>query len=130
MPIPDDERFEAYLKQFQPQIPKPLPTRVSTRPSRRGILMACAATVAVIGTAALYVHREQTHVTETAGSRGTAPRYIGAQPLTARSANAMLATAPSYKALVDEMAFRSEAIQPPKGKLSAVAVLAKEKINP
>jgi hypothetical protein len=46
-----------------------------------------------------------------------------------RSANALMAKAPSFKAMVDDMAFRSQTIPLPKGKRSAVAVLAKEKIK-
>jgi hypothetical protein len=46
-----------------------------------------------------------------------------------RSANALIVKAPSFKALVDGMAFRSQTIPVPKGKLSAVAVLVKEKIK-
>jgi hypothetical protein len=38
-------------------------------------------------------------------------------------------TAPSFEAMVDEMAFRSQNIPLPKGKRSAVAVLGKEKIK-
>jgi len=51
------------------------------------------------------------------------------QPLTMRSANALVAKAPSFKAMVDDMAFRSQNIPLPKGKRSAVAVLGKEKIK-
>jgi hypothetical protein len=46
-----------------------------------------------------------------------------------RSANALMVKAPSFKALVDDMAFRSQAIPAPKGRLSAVGVLGKEKIK-
>jgi len=41
----------------------------------------------------------------------------------------LIVKAPSFKALVDGMAFRSQTIPVPKGKLSAVAVLGKEKIK-
>jgi hypothetical protein len=51
------------------------------------------------------------------------------QPLTMRSANALMAKAPSLKALVDDMAFHSQSIPLPTGKRSAVAVLGEEKIK-
>jgi len=51
------------------------------------------------------------------------------QPLTMRSANTLMVEAPSFQALADDMAFRSQTIPLPKGKRSAVAVLGKEKIK-
>jgi hypothetical protein len=51
------------------------------------------------------------------------------QPLTMRDANALLATAPSYKAAVDSMAFHNQGSIIPKNKQSTLAVLAKEKIK-
>lgn len=129
MPIPDDERLEAYLKQFRPLAPEPLPTTEAHRRARvRFVLWAgAAAAVAVLaGAATLHIHRERSSVVETASS--PAPRVrTDSQPLTMRSANALMVKAPSFKALVDDMAFRSTAIALPKGKLSAVAVLSKEK---
>jgi hypothetical protein len=46
-----------------------------------------------------------------------------------RSANALLAAAPSFKTAVDAMAFHSQTIPLPEGKRSAVSVLSKEKIK-
>jgi hypothetical protein len=46
-----------------------------------------------------------------------------------QSANALMAKAASFKAMVDGMSFRSQAVPLPKGKRSAVAVLGKEKIK-
>jgi hypothetical protein len=51
------------------------------------------------------------------------------QPLTMRDANALLATAPSYKAALDELAFHRQRSTVAKGKQSGLAVLAKEKIK-
>lgn len=129
MPIPDDERLEAYLKQFRPLVPEPLPTLESRRRARRRFALwagAAAAVAIVAGVATLHIHRERSSVVERAIS--PVPNGItDSQPLTMRSANALMVKAPSFKALVDNMAFRSTAIPLPKGKLSAVAVLSKEK---
>jgi hypothetical protein len=46
-----------------------------------------------------------------------------------RDANSLLASAPSYKAVLDEMAFHPRGSTVPKDKQSAVAVLSKEKIK-
>jgi hypothetical protein len=58
-----------------------------------------------------------------------AERHAPSEPLTMRSANAWLATAPSFKAAIDDLAFRSQASPLPQGKQSAIAVLRKEKIR-
>lgn len=129
MPIPDDERLEAYLKQFRPLVPEPLPALESRHRVRgRFVLWAgvAAAVAILVGAATLHIHRERSSVVETASS--SVPNGLtDSQPLTMRSANALLVKAPSFKALVDDMAFRSTTIPLPKGKLSAVAVLSKEK---
>jgi hypothetical protein len=49
--------------------------------------------------------------------------------LTIRGANALLATAPSYKAAMNELAFHPKSSSVPKDKQSALAVLGKEKIK-
>jgi hypothetical protein len=56
-------------------------------------------------------------------------QLVQQQPLTIRSANALLSAAPSFKAAVDDMAFRSSNIPIPKGKRSVVSELSKEKIK-
>jgi hypothetical protein len=40
-----------------------------------------------------------------------------------------MATTPSFKAMVDDMAFRLQTVPLPKGKRSAIAVLGKENIK-
>ncbi len=132
MPIPDEERFEANLKQFRPLVPEPLPTSGSRHRSRgRFVLWAgAAAGVAIlVGAAALHIHTQGVRVAETASSPSTTDPFTDRRPLTMRSANALIVKAPSFKALADGMAFRSQTIPVPKGKLSAVAVLGKEKIK-
>lgn len=132
MPIPDEERFEAYLKQFRPLVPEPLPTSRSRHRARgRFVLWAgAAAGVAIlVGAAALHIHMQRVRVAETTSSPATTDPFTDRQPLTMRSANALIVKSPSFKALVDGMAFRSQTIPVPKGKLSAVAVLGKEKIK-
>ena len=132
MPIPDEERFEAYLKQFRPLVPEPLPTSGSRNRARgRFVLWAgAAAGVAIlVGATALHIHTKRIRVAETTSYPATTGPFTDLQPLTMRSANALIVKSPSFKALVDGMAFRSQTIPVPKGKLSAVAVLGKEKIK-
>jgi hypothetical protein len=132
VPIPDEERFEAYLKQFRPLVPEPLLTSRSRYRARgRFVLWAGAAAglAVLVVAAALHIHTQRVRVAETTYSPATTDPFTDRQPLTMRSANALIIKAPSFKALVDGMAFDSQTIPVPKGKLSAVAVLGKEKIK-
>jgi hypothetical protein len=133
VPTLDDERFEAYLKQFVPLAPEPLPTVEPGHRARRafGLWTWAAAAVAifVLGALTLLLHTNRARVTETVGNVGNTEQLNGGRPLTMRSANALMAQAPSFKTMVDGMAFRSQTVPLPKGKRSAVAVLGKEKIK-
>ena len=133
MQTPDDERFEAYLKRFHPIAPEPVPTLSvghSSRPSPPlGIWLAAVAAILVIGVVILHVRSSQIVVSNTASDAAVSERHAPSEPLTIRSANAWLATAPSFKAAVDDLAFRSQTSPLPQGKQSAVAVLSKEKIR-
>jgi hypothetical protein len=130
---PDDEQFEAYLKRFHPIAPEPVPTLSVGHSSRRspslGIWLAAVAAILVIGAVTLHIRSSRIVVSNTASDAAVAERHAPSQPLTMRSANAWLATAPSFKAAVDDLAFRSQTSPLPQGKQSAVAVLSKEKIR-
>lgn len=133
MRTPDDEQFEAYLRRFHPIAPEPVPT-VSVSPSSRrslslGTRLAAVAAILVIGAVILHIRSNRVVVSNTAGDAAIAERHAPSEPLTMRSANAWLATAPSFKAAVDDLAFRSQTSSLPQGKQSAVAVLSKEKIR-
>jgi hypothetical protein len=129
----DDERFEAYLKRFHPIAPEPVPTLSVGHASRRspplGIWLAAVAAILVIGAVSLHVRSSRIVVSNTASDAAVSERHAPSEPLTIRSANAWLATAPSFKAAVDDLAFRSQTSPLPQGKQSAVAVLSKEKIR-
>ena len=133
MPTLDDERFEAYLKQFRPLVPEPLPTVEPSHGARRtfapGAWAAAAVAVLVLVALTLHMRTNRAPIAETVGSVGNPEHLQDSQPLTMRSANALMAKTPSFKAMVDDMAFRSQTVPLPKGKRSAVAVLRKEKIK-
>ena len=133
MPTLDDERFEAHLRRFRPLAPEPLPTVGASRRARRTFVLGAWATAAVailvVGALTLHIRTNRARVTETIGNVGNPGHLMEDQPLTMRSANALMAKAPSFKAMVDEMAFGSQDIPLPKGKRSAVALLGKEKIK-
>jgi len=100
-----DAHFEACLKQFHPLAPAPLPVERHGRASRRSfVLAACAAAAAVVLGAALIVfhsHAGGPQVAPLTESLAGTEQLVNAPPLTIRSANALLATAPSFKAAVD-----------------------------
>lgn len=131
MPIPDDEQFEAYLKRFHPLAPEALRFERQRHTAGRWFVVAAgvvgAAAVLVASVLSLHSHpnrRPSPHPIENAAS---AEQLVNAQPLTMRRANALLATAPSFKAAVDEMAFPPKAAPLSKDERSALAVLSKEK---
>jgi hypothetical protein len=130
---PDDEQFEAYLKRFHPIAPEPVPTLNVSHSSRRslslGTWLAAVAAILILGAVLLHIRSNRVVVSNTAGDAAIAERHAPSEPLTMRSANAWLATAPSFKAAVDDLAFRSQTSPLPQGKQSAVAVLIKEKIR-
>ena len=124
--LDDDERFESYLRQFRPLVPEALP--IPRRPrSVTWIWAAAFAAVVILGVLGLRMVSHRT------GRQGTTPASVEVvqptRPLTMRNANALLASAPSYKAAVDSMAFHPQDSTIPKDKQSALAVLAKEKIK-
>ena len=133
MQTPDDEQFEAYLKRFHPIAPEPVPTlrvgHASPRSVSLGRWLAAVAAILVIGAVILHIRSNRVVVPNAAHDVALAERHVPAGPLTMRSANAWLATAPSFKAAVDDLAFRSQTRPLPQGKQSAVAVLSKEKIR-
>jgi hypothetical protein len=130
VPIPDDERFEAYLKQFRPLVPRPLAAFGSRHRVRGRFVLrtgAAAAVAILAGAAALHIHTQRVHFAGTTSFPAIPDRLPDGEPLTMRSANVLMMKAPSFQALIDDIAFRSQAIPLPKGKLSTVAVLGKEK---
>jgi hypothetical protein len=132
VPTPDDERFEIYLKQFHPLVPDPMPTEGRGQASRRSFVLRAwfAAVAAILIVAAIGLHIRSNRVAApNTDIEAASPKVVPLQPLTMRSANALLATAPSFKAVVDGLAFRSESLTLPKGEQSALAVLGKEKIK-
>jgi hypothetical protein len=132
VPVPDDERFEAYLKQFRPLVPDPLPRGEPGRPSRHSlVLRAWLAAVAILLIAAigLRIRSNRVAAPETGSDAAIAERSIPPLRLTMRSANALLATAPSYKAAVDTLAFQPREAPLAPGQISAITVLRKERIK-
>lgn len=132
MRTPDDEQFEAYLKRFQPIAPEPFPA-ISGGSSRRspslGTWLAALAAILVVGAVVVDLRSNRVAVPDRSRDAASAGRLAPPEPLTIESADAWLATAPSFKAALDGLAFRPQTSPVPQGKQSAVAVLSKEKIE-
>lgn len=127
---PDEERFETYLQQFRPLAPDAWPGNDIQQVSHRrwGLTiwaMAGVLATVIFGAAGLRIlnHRFTSH------SKQSAVKLLPPTPLTVRGANALLATAPSYRAVMDELAFPATSSPVPKDKQSALAMLGKEKIK-
>ena len=133
MRTPDDEQFEAYLKRFHAIAPEPIPTISVGRTSRYslslGAWLAAVAALLVIGGLVLQIRTNRVVVSKMSSDAAFRNRLASSELLTMRSANALLATAPSFKAAVDGLAFRPKTSLLPQGKQSAIAVLSKEKIR-
>jgi hypothetical protein len=131
VPNPDDEQFENFLKQFCPLDPDPLPTEWQPRRTRRWfVLAAWAATAAVVLVSVALTmcpRPEPAQLTHTSDTDVGTQQSVNPQPLTRRTANALLAQSPSIKATLDRIAFQPQSVQIPKGKHSIFAVLGKEK---
>jgi hypothetical protein len=133
VPTPEDERFERYLKQFRPLAPETLQIEKHERATRLPFVFAKWTTVAAAMLIAAVLTNQSrlkpTHSPSGTGSPATVERLTSSQPLTIGSANRLLARAPSVKAAVDQVAFRSQTTPLSKGTQSALAVLSKENIK-
>jgi hypothetical protein len=130
-PQPIDEKFETHLKQFRPVDPQPL--RVERRvhaPQRWFVLAAwAAAAAAVVAVAVLGFHARPGRIAPPVETFAIVDQLVKPQSLTIRTANALLARAPSFKEAIDQMAFPPKPAPLPADKHSALAELSKEKIK-
>jgi hypothetical protein len=129
VPNLDDERFEIYLKRFRPAMPDPLLVGESRPAPRRPFVFATwavgAVAIVILGVASLRIFN---HPIAVDSSRSGSVQGLGSTPpLTMRDANALLRKAPSYKALMNELALHPKSSTFSKNRQSAFAVLGKEK---
>ena len=130
----DDEKFEKFLRQFQPRAPEPLRIDQQEPARMRPFMFAAWAAAAAVSVVVIAVTFITWRGSKQAGPQDVTRNAAGVeltsqQPLTISSANALLAQAPSVKAAVDQMALHPQSTQLPKGKYSALAVLSEEKIK-
>jgi hypothetical protein len=122
-----------YLKRFDPIAPEPIPTiklgYAVRRPLRLACCLAAFAVMILVATLILHIRNSRVVLPTTVREAASAETRGQLEPLTMRSATAWLTTAPSFKAAIDDLAFRSQSDPIPQGKQSAVAVLRKEKIK-
>ncbi len=110
MPNLPDDQFESYLKQFRPLAPEQSrleghsPTNWWPRPVAAWASVAVAVIVAF-----LILYPRVQHLNQRDVQRKPATQIEVPQPLTIRSADALLADAPSFKAAVDALALPSHA---------------------
>lgn len=131
MPNLEDERFEIYLKRFRPAMPDTLLANEIRPGPRRHLVLAIwavgAVAMVILGVASL---RILNHRIVADSNRSGSIQWLGSTPpLTMHDANALLAKAPSYKALMNDLALRPNSSTLSKNKQSAFAVLGKEKIK-
>lgn len=126
----DDERFELYLKQFRPRAPEPLPVVSQAQLARRVLALGLCAAATVLSAALLMTnwpsHRSRS---STSLANWNPSQTTDFHPLTIRTANQLLAHAPSLKAAMEELMLDSQRTNLPKGQ-NAFAALSKEDVNP
>jgi negative regulator of sigma E activity len=127
---PDDEQFEHYLKQFRPLAAEPLPIARPKRPTVRWFVpvavAAAGAVIMVVVVLGLHSRPKPTPATDAVDSFARIELLRNSEPLTIRSANALLASAPSFKEAVDRVAFQFQVTPLSKDTHSALAALSQE----
>jgi hypothetical protein len=130
VPNSDDEQFEAYLKRFRPVSPEPRPTAEARHRSLHAFgpvaWVAASAAILIVGIIVLHTRTPRT-IDHIIGEAASLERRQPVEPLTIGTANSWLATAPSFDAALDELAFRPRRNPIPANKQSAIAVLSEEK---
>jgi hypothetical protein len=128
---PIDEKFETHLKQFRPVDPQPLPVERRVHAPQRWFVLAAwaAAAAAVVAVAVIGFHARPGRIAPPVETFAIVDQLVKPQSLTIRTANALLATAPSFKEAIDQMAFPPKPAPLPADKHSALAELSKEKIK-
>jgi hypothetical protein len=122
----DDQQFEARLREFRPLATDPLPVKRNLPARRRKfVLAACAAAIVMLIVAAV-IARQRANQSNAIQQKVRVVDVVETHPLTIRSANELLARAPSVKSALDELAFHSRRKQLPRGTQSALAVLGEE----
>jgi hypothetical protein len=128
VPNLDDERFEKYLKQFRPLAPDGLPAEIRRAPrghSALAIWAVGATAIVIIGVPSLWIVNDRiTHQSNHSASVNLPTRTPS---LTMREANELLVKAPSYKAVMNELAFPPKSSTTSNDKQSALAMLSEEK---
>jgi hypothetical protein len=130
VPNLDDERFEKYLRQFRPLAPDGLPAEIRPAPRRHLVLAAWAVGAVAVVIFGVAILRILEHRVTDQSNHSASVKWAAATPsLTMRHANDLLATGPSYKAVMNELSFPLKSSPISKDKQSALAVLSKEKIK-
>ena len=105
MPTLPDNQSERYLKQFSPLAPEQLRFEEHSPANWRPRLLAAWASVAAAVIVAFVIAYPRVRLrSERDVQQGSAAQIDTPQALTIRSANALLASAPSFKAAVDTTA--------------------------
>lgn len=124
----DDESFEIYLKQFIPRAPAALRPLTRERQTRRALALSFSAAMIFLVAALLATNwtAKRSHSSASTGN-WNAPQAADFHPLTIRTANELLAHAPSLKAATDELMLDSEEKAIPESE-SAFKALSEENV--
>jgi hypothetical protein len=131
VPNSDNEQFEAYLRRFRPVAPE---LKVIAKARHRSLRLfppvawvAASAAILIVGIIVVSHTRTSRVADHRIGDVVSVDRRPPLEPLTVETANSWLATAPSFDAALDALAFEAKSNPIPVNKLSAIAVLSEEK---
>lgn len=130
MPIPDDEQFEGYLREFRPLTADPLlPERRRGRSRRVFVFVAfgglCAGAILLALLAVRHIPASNRSKTG-GGVQTSALKLASQQPLTIGRADVLIARARSFQAAVDQVSFEPSAAPQSDDEESAFSVLSKK----
>lgn len=133
MQTPEDKQFEIYLKRFRPIAPKPIKTPPVADASQWWFAPAtwitALAVVLIMEIIIWHTRSSRVVVRDRVHDVAFVDRRAPLEPLTMRTANVWLVTAPSFQAAVDDLAFRSRTDPIPPGEQSALTVLSRKELN-
>ncbi len=131
MPNSDDEQFETYLKRFRPVAPELKTTAKARHRSLHAFTpvawIAASAAILIVGIIVVLHTRTPRFANHRIGDVVSVERRPPLEPLTIRTANSWLATAPSFDVALDALTFDAKSNPIPANKLSVIAVLTEEK---
>jgi hypothetical protein len=130
MPVPDNEQFERYLREFRPVIPDALCLEGHVRNKKPYHFLAstaAAAAVFIVLIVFIWSHAETNHSAKVIQDPIEANKPVDAtRPFSLGDANTLLAGTPSFKEAIEALTWQAKPSNVSSGARSVLDVLSKE----